>query len=443
MTGAGQSSVLFEVGGRIYAVASERVHGIVEPPVVAAVPFAPAHVEGVVAIGGTILPLVDLASWAGAAALRSGSGWTTSQVVVLDSLAGQVAVRVTRVVAFVPESSLGDPAAPAWSGRPVMRFGYDAIDLGRRELLEDDGLPDAVGETAEAEAPAERLTEPFVVVGVGHERYALPIGSVREIAPLLGYAGGELFGMPGAPMPVLGLTYLRGAPLAVLSLAVHLGRPARNDGVLIVLLRENGKFALLADQVLGVRRFVESRVRAEGYLDDDDTVVLPLDAATLIPDSVPWRFQSGSEAAAMPAAQATPMRQLVTFEAAGETCALPVEEVERAVEYRLPTRVPRTGAGIAEAIEVGGAVVPIIDLRAQLRPTREAGAPGACLVTRIGKNGYALAIDRLDRLASVPLAAIETIIGDDGPITGLGRLAGRPFWMLSARRLVARAGVAL
>jgi len=136
------------------------------------------------------------------------------------------------------------------------------------------------------------------------------------------------------------------------------------------------------------------------------------------------------------------MRRLVTFTAAGEACALPVEEVERVIEYRQQMRVPPGKHRFSDAIEVGGSVVPLIDVRPQLNSTPHDLAPGACLVTRLGRHGYALAIDRLERLMAVPEKTIETISGDRGPVVGIGRLDERPIWILSARRLVEAAGAA-
>jgi chemotaxis signal transduction protein len=138
-----------------------------------------------------------------------------------------------------------------------------------------------------------------------------------------------------------------------------------------------------------------------------------------------------------------PVRRLVTFTVAGEACALPVDEVERVIEYRQQMRVPPGRHKFTDAIEVGGAVVPLIDVRPQMRAEAPESVPGACLVTRLGRHGYALAIDRLERLLAVPEKAIEEIAGDRGPVVGIGRLDERPFWILSARRLVeAAAGTA-
>ena len=131
-----------------------------------------------------------------------------------------------------------------------------------------------------------------------------------------------------------------------------------------------------------------------------------------------------------------PTRRLVIFTAAGEACALPVEDVERVIEYRQPIRVPPGKHDFTDAIEVGGAVVPLIDVRPQLRATGPADTPGACLVTRLGRHGYALAIDRLQQLIAVPESAIDEIAGDRGPVVGIGRRGDQPFWILSARRLI-------
>lgn len=417
------TSLLFELDGRLYAIAVDRVHAIVEPPPVSAVPFAPMAVEGLVAVGGAILPLLDLAAWLDGRPAAPVHAGAKGQVMVIESGSGRLAVRVARVLALVPDGGFGE--------YEVTLVSAEQIRLG--EPAEGAGEPGAIGESEAAAAPAEPRSDPFVVVGVGAERYGLPIEAVREIAP-----ASEVWAMPGAPPAMRGLAYLRGVPLPVLSLAALLGRPASSDGVLAVLVQDGVRYALEADQIVGVRRFRLREEGTDGYVDDDGSVILPLDLDRLVPGAIRARFRSESGDA--PAAEPLAMRRLVTFTVAGEACALPVEEVERAIDYRMPVSVPRTGAGFSDAIEVGGSVVPVVDLRAQLRPGQATGAPGACLVTRVGRHGYALAIDRLDRLATVPASAIEAIAEGEGPVIGIGRLTGRPFWVLSARRLVQAAG---
>lgn len=415
----GMASVLFEVEGRLCAVDASRVHSVGELPPVSLVPFAPTAVEGLVSVGGAIMPLLDFAAWLdGRPTDRSAE--KSGQVMVLDTGSGRIAARVGRVHALVPDGGFGE--------QEIIIIAAEEIRTGAP--AEGAGDPGTVGEAEESIPAPELRTDPFVVVGIGGQRYCLPIATVREIAP-----GSEIWPMPGAPAALVGFSYLRGAPLAVISLSALLDAPATSSGVFIVLARDGGRLALLADQVIDVRRFRLQAEASEGHVDDDGSVILPLDPDRLVPDAIRARFRGdGNGTAAV--AEAVPTRRLVIFTAAGEACALPVEDVESVIEYRKPIRVPPGKHDFTDAIEVGGAVVPLIDVRPQLRTSESSGTPGACLVTRLGRHGYALAIDRLQQLIAVPESAIEAIAGDRGPVVGIGRLGDQPFWILSARRLI-------
>ena len=422
----GTASVMFEVEGRLCAVEANRVHSVGELPPVSSVPFAPMAVEGLVAVGGTIMPLLDFAAWLdGREADRTPE--KRGQILVLDTGSGRVAARVGRVHALVPDGGFGEHEITMIAAAEI-RVGAPADGIGE---------PGAVGEVEETGPAPEARTDPFVIVDLAGERYGIPIASVREIAPC-----DTLWPMPQAPEALVGFTYLRGAPLGVVSLSALIGRGAVNAGILIVLARDGGRLALLADQVIAIRRFRLQTQASEGHVDDDGTVIAPLDLDRLMPEAIRARFRGDGDQAAASAAEAVPMRRLVTFIVAGETCALPVDEVERVIEYRQQMRVPPGKHRFSDAIEVGGSVVPLIDVRPQLNPTPHDQTPGACLVTRLGRHGYALAIDRLERLMAVPERAIERIAGDRGPVVGIGRLDERPIWILSARRLVEAAGAA-
>jgi len=421
----GMASVMFEVEGRLCAVEASRVHSVGELPSISAVPFAPMAVEGLVAVGGTIMPLLDFAAWLdGRPTDRTGE--KQGQILVMETGSGRIAARVGRVHALVPDGGFGEHEITIVAAEEI-RIGAPA---------EGTGEPGAVGGAEESAPAADSRTDPYVVVAIGADRYGIPIDAVREIAP-----GSTLWPMPQAPAALVGFTYLRGAPLAVVSLSALLGGAAKASGVLIVLARDGGRIALVVDQVIAIRRFRLETEYSEGYVDDDGSVVMPLDADRLVPEAIRQRFRGEDDQGAV--AEAVPVRRLVTFTVAGEACALPVDEVERVIEYRQQMRVPPGKHKFTDAIEVGGAVVPLIDVRPQMRAEAPEGVPGACLVTRLGRHGYALAIDRLERLLAVPEKAIEEIAGDRGPVVGIGRLDDRPIWILSARRLVeAAAGTA-
>jgi chemotaxis signal transduction protein len=422
----GVASVLFEVDGRYCAVDARRVHSVVDLPPVSSVPFAPVAVEGLVSVGGAIMPLLDFAAWLDGRA-TDRDAVKRGQVLVLDTGSGRVAARVGRVHALVPDGGFGEHEITMIAAEEI-RIGAPAE--GTRE-------PGAVGDAEEAAPAAEPRTDPFVVLAFGGERYGVPIGAVREIAP-----GGGLWPMPAAPPALVGFTYLRGKPVAVLSLSALLGHAPATAGVLIVLARDGGRLALLVEQVIDIRRFRLQAEGSEGHVDDDGTVVVPLDPDRLVPEAIWARFRDDGEGTPAAAVEAEPVRRLVAFTVAGEACALPVEEVERVIEYLQPVRVPPGKHGFTDAIEVGGAIVPLIDVRLQIDASAAAGAPGACLFTRLGRHGHALAIDRLERLMAVPESAIEEIGGEHGPVVGIGRVDERPFWILSARRLIEAAGAA-
>ncbi len=420
----GMASVMFEVEGRLCAIEASRVHSVGDLPPVSSVPFAPMAVEGLVAVGGTIMPLLDFAAWLdGRPADRTTE--KRGQILVLDTGSGRIAARVGRVHALVPDGGFGE--------HEITMIAAEEILVGAP--AEGTAEPGAVGEAEESAPAAEPRTDPYVIVDIGGERYGIPIAGIREIAP-----ESTLWPMPQAPAALVGFTYLRGQPLAVVSLSALIGRGASNAGMLIVLTRDGGRLALLVDQVIAIRSFRLQTEASEGHVDDDGTVVAPLDLDRLLPESIRARFRSEDDQAAASVAEAVPMRRLVTFTVAGEACALPVDEVERVIEYRQQMRVPPGKHSFTDAIEVGGAVVPLIDVRPQLNAVRPEQEPGACLVTRLGRHGYALAIDRLERLLAVPEKSIEEIAGDRGPVVGIGRLEERPFWILSARRLIEAAG---
>lgn len=105
---AGTASVdlaCFDLAGRTFAVAIEKVREILVTPAVTPLPDAPPVIEGVLDLRGTLIPVVDLAR------LLVGDGSATAPrtrtfvVCVRDLVVGFRVERATRVVA-VPVASL-------------------------------------------------------------------------------------------------------------------------------------------------------------------------------------------------------------------------------------------------------------------------------------------------------------------------------------------------
>jgi purine-binding chemotaxis protein CheW len=84
-----------------------------------------------------------------------------------------------------------------------------------------------------------------LVVRVGAERVAVPIGAVREVldAP-------EVWPVPLAPSAVCGQVAVRGQHVPVLDLAVLLGIPREAPGAPVVLVMGDGAYALAVDDAV-------------------------------------------------------------------------------------------------------------------------------------------------------------------------------------------------
>jgi purine-binding chemotaxis protein CheW len=94
------------------------------------------------------------------------------------------------------------------------------------------------------------VTALHLLVGVGDERYALPIQDVGEVATV-----GELTPVPGAPRAVMGVQNLRGRVIAVVDLGAVLraSTPAARRA-LVVVEDAGDAVALAVDTVVDVGR---------------------------------------------------------------------------------------------------------------------------------------------------------------------------------------------
>jgi len=98
------------------------------------------------------------------------------------------------------------------------------------------------------ESPTIQVLE-FVLRG---ERYAVDTSSVREVYPLK-----EITAVPGTPPFVLGVISVRGRICSVLDLGHVFGLPSGErgpDAMAVVLAGRGMEFAILADEVAGMRR---------------------------------------------------------------------------------------------------------------------------------------------------------------------------------------------
>jgi purine-binding chemotaxis protein CheW len=97
----------------------------------------------------------------------------------------------------------------------------------------------------------ESVTVQVLEFTLGSERYAVDTSSVREVYPLK-----EITAVPGAPPFILGVIGVRGRICSVVDLGHVFGLPSRElgpDAMAIVLSSRTMEFAILADEVAGMR----------------------------------------------------------------------------------------------------------------------------------------------------------------------------------------------
>lgn len=439
--------ILFEVSGHAMALPADTVQKLVDPVPVTPLPFVPHHIEGLAAVGGTIVAQIDLSRRHGFPSQPSGSASeaVTPQLMLVKIKTRLMALRVNRVLATLdldkeliaaPNDAPGLPVADLaegafhWQDRwvPLLRLDRVGLDelkprLPRRPVA-------ILGETDTQRSQETSATVQHLVVRCCEERYALPLHLASEVVTVE-----RLAVPPRAPPEVTGIALVRGVPLLVLSLCRMLGHGtacAAGPRVPLVLVHHNGRrFALAVDAVLGMERFDAAGLSpfsggggiAGYYASPDKTrraaVAKPGQAVVAAPDcglvglvdpdglvdESLFRFAPAPPGGDGAARGEETLRSFLTFQIGGELYGIDLGRVERVAEHRPPHPLLRgQHAGLVGVVEIGGRVVPVADIRARpAAPTRR-----TAYVLARGRNGpWALTVDRLARIVRIPTSAIK------------------------------------
>lgn len=138
-------------------------------------------------------------------------------------------------------------------------------------------------------------------------------------------------------------------------------------------------------------------------------------------------------------------RVYVTLHVAGQLCGVPLEGVRDVLSEQAITRIPLAAPEIAGSLNLRGRIVTAIDLRRRLRlPPAEQGTTPMSVVTEQGTELYALLVDQVSEVMSVPARLFEqappTLAGGWAEFNaGVYRLAGQLLVVLDVDRLLALA----
>ncbi len=142
-------------------------------------------------------------------------------------------------------------------------------------------------------------------------------------------------------------------------------------------------------------------------------------------------------------------RQFVALTVADQLCGVPVLGVRDILSAQAITRIPLAPSEVAGSLNLRGRIVTAIDLRRRLRlPPSPPGAPTMSVVTEQAGELYALVVDQVSEVMTLPARAIEpnppTLPGAWAAFSaGICRLDGALLVVLNVERLLAvQAGAA-
>ncbi len=450
-------------GGRLFAVRIDRVIGVVESATITPLPFSPPPFEGLVLAMGQVVPQISLASLFDLASPAGGV------VVLISDSGGSVGLRVEHVHSMIQiEMNQVVPRAAGEETRPSLVMGrysdgratWDVLNL---DHLTNDALPMTVAEAGavmlateavaqkvdDDEEAVERQTEPYLMLEVSGEPYAVKVAHVLELLEL-----STLRSVPHAPAWIDGMIDLRGKPVLGLSLAALLNRPVTAQGRLgLMVAHATGTIALIAEQSRAIERFAPEQIHPlrepmagiTSYLvRSDDSIVAIIDPQAILEpvdqDLLNWMPMAGQEDAVAEALRPMEYHQFLTMRVGREFLAISLDRIHRLQASVQLTPIPDNGLGFDGLADVGDAVVPIVDLRRVLgQATAEAPGEAAppCLLSMIEGGMAGLVVDQVLRIETVPESQIfETEDTPNLPVSHVLRLQDRLMSVVSLDRLL-------
>jgi chemotaxis signal transduction protein len=403
-----KSVVLFARGGRIYAIAADRVSKVVAMPTVVFPPLLPEGLDGIAAIGGKVVPILALPA--------TGAG---RELVLVTCAGDDYGICVDNVLRMTNRSADVSMAQPVDIDALVAKLRLAARSANAPR--EESSAPALAAISADAAGTAPPRSA-AIAVETHNATYLLPLDCVIELRESL-----AIVSLPD-PRPIfLGAGFHRDELLPVISFPALLDGATSDEpaSAFVVATAGNRRCILAVKSVSGIAR------------DADPNQVIDLTA--LLNGVLP---EDARTAAPQPkiATEARATRRYLLVEYAAQACAFALEAVAR-IHARPPLLgVPGMGAtSLAGIAAIGGRILPVLDLgKAFSLPEMESG--GSLVELKLPQTEtFAVAADRI--LGIVAVASDALLRPPEGSaISALARIDDKTVWILEPSVMAEHAG---
>ncbi|MCB6179266.1 chemotaxis protein CheW [Rhodobacter sp. Har01] len=450
--------VTFFLGEECFAFPMETVLEIIRVPAMVRVPLTPDGFEGLSNLRGAILPVMDLRRAIGLPA-RSPDDASRTVVVDCGRPVGLIVDRVSRVVSFA-----ADRIAPQETGSALGRSGSESVlsgvikdsdGVGLIQILDarsaialaslaargKAGRAEARAREETASAAAASATVQLVNLLIENQEYAFDLAEVDEIVR----PPEAIFQLPQVASHVLGIIDLRNRLLPIVSLRRMFGLAdlamAETNRILVVRVPgrdgtgegAQARVGIVVDQVREVMNVqacdlvpVSGLINRDGRhrigqmcrLDDGRRLLGVLSCATLFDDAEIVGAITKAAGSARTEEDAvvetvtetlTEETQLVVYQLAGQDYGIEIAAVREII--RVPAdlkRVPQSPDHVAGVINVRGAILPVVSMRARFGIAQEATTDRQRIVvlSRDGvQTGYI--VDSVTEVLRISRASLE------------------------------------
>ena len=422
-------------GTRRVAIPLNLVLSVEEVRPLTPLPFSPDQVEGLVMAIGRVIPQMCLAAVLGEEPREGGvlvvvAASDDIRALRVDQVAGMVQIEIEAATTIDEADRTALPLLTARFealGAEWLVLDYSGLTR-ERQMQAGEGTDGAalVGNVSEvvdaAAAPAEGVDQhlPLLLVEIAGESYAVPTSDIVELV-----IPGIVRSMPAAPAWVAGMIDRRGAPLLLLSTATLLGRPSTAESTitLVVNIPGAGEVGITVDRAVGIERVHPSAIHVvprdmagvanyfvietEHIVGIIDLVALTAQVGDAVAELVP-REPSSPATTEIVMASAKASLKLLAVRLGRELFALPLDRVERIQASIVVTPLPQPGTGFHGMADVGGTMVPVLDLR---RAVEHAGSDPnpPCTLVRIEGALAGLVIDQVLRIEDLLDKDVEDI----------------------------------